>query len=109
MKMEKNKMANNKRISLRLYLNLYASLRRMSDKFSSIGINIEEGERNKSETIQDDFTDIQMTIDDYIMETLELNEECDGEEFFELIHEYYYGNKEIEDAVVSIEEFVGSF
>ena len=98
-------MDSNKKKSLKLYLKLYQSLRRMSDKFYSIGISIEEGERNKSETIMDDFTDIQMTIDDFIMEALEINEERDGEEFFDLVHECYYGDKEIEDVVASVEEF----
>ena len=99
-------MESNKKKSLKLYLKLYQSLRRMSDKFYSIGISIEEGERNKSETIMDDFTDIQMTIDDYIIKTLDINEECDGEEFFELVHECHYGNKNIEDVIASVEEFI---
>jgi len=105
-KWRNNIMDNMKKNSLKLYLNLYSSLRRMSDKFASIGINIEEGERSKSETIQDDFTDIQMTIDDYIIKTLDINEECDGEEFFELVHECHYGNKNIEDVIASVEEFI---
>lgn len=76
------------------------------ENLQCIGISIEEGERNKSETIMDDFTDIQMTIDDFIMETLEINQERDGEEFFDLVHECHHGNKEIEDVVASVEEFL---
>ena len=92
MKKGKTTMNNYQLDALNLYLDASKSLKEMSNKFFSIGINVEEVDENHPQTIQADYDSTIRALDKNIINVLHLEDDCNAEPFFETVMEYLNGS-----------------
>ena len=90
--------------ALNLYLDVSKTMKEMSNKFFSIGINVEEVDENHPQTVQSDYDSIIRTLDEYIINVLHLENDCDAESFFDIVMEYLNGSITKEYAIKIIKK-----
>ncbi len=90
--------------ALNLYLDVSKNMKEMSNKFFSIGINVEEVDDNHPQTVQNDYNTIIRALDKYIINVLHLEDDCDAEPFFDIVMEYLNGSITKEYAIKIIKK-----